>query len=259
MDTIETSTMIGIAAAMFASLSSAFLIQRMAYYRRRDDHERDRELELLAQAVAVDGLRPELGAHQTGPARVVVERSGPPSGQQEGPPPTSSLPQPPPVERLISSYHEQALGQARAQFWFSVAAATIGFVWILWAGSGIDPSHAVSAMRTIPGMILDAVAFLFFRQAAETRQRATDLYDRLRRDKQMSESAALVASIEDGRLRSVVKAQLALHMSGLAPNAIDLGAFLSSEPRSALNLISSHPPKPEPSIGGKDGKPASVA
>ena len=136
------------------------------------------------------------------------------------------------VETLITNYHEQALGQAKAQFWFSVAAATIGFVWILWAGASIDPTRLASVSRTLPGIVMDAVAFLFFRQASETRQRATELYDRLRRDKQMAESTTLVGSIEDLRLRDRREgAQLALHMAGLQPNAIDLSSFLSRDRR----------------------------
>jgi hypothetical protein len=54
------------------------------------------------------------------------------------------------------------------------------------------------------------------------------LYDRLRRDKQLSESVSLVSSIEDLRVRSAVKAQIALHMSGLQPTPIDLSHFLSA-------------------------------
>ena len=69
---------------------------------------------------------------------------------------------------------------------------------------------------------------MFFKQAAETRQRATDLYDRLRRDKQTSDSINLVASIEDVRVRSAVKAQMALHMTGLEPAPINLTQFLSA-------------------------------
>lgn len=133
------------------------------------------------------------------------------------------------VETLISNYHEQALGQAKAQFWFSVAAATIGFIWILWSGTSIDPTNLVSVSKTLPGIVMNAVAFLFFRQASETRLRATELYDRLRRDKLVSKSAALVGSIEDIRLRGAVKAQLALHMSGLTPSPIDLSSFLSRD------------------------------
>jgi hypothetical protein len=47
------------------------------------------------------------------------------------------------VESLVSSYHEQALDQAKIQFWFSVVAATIGFVWILYTGSQIEPKDLV--------------------------------------------------------------------------------------------------------------------
>lgn len=138
-----------------------------------------------------------------------------------------------PAEQLIHSYHGQALGQAQVQFWFSVIAALVGFGWILYAGSSIQPENLATISKTFPGIVMDAVAFLFFRQATETRQRATELYDRLRKDKQMAESSAIVTSIEDTRLRSAVKAQLALHMSGLEPKPIDLGAFLSAPAASA--------------------------
>jgi hypothetical protein len=132
----------------------------------------------------------------------------------------------PAIEALIHGYHEQALSQSSTQFWFSVAAATIGFAWIL--ATGITADSIIAAFKVTPGVILDAVAFLFFRQASETRQRATDLYDRLRRDKQMGDSILLVASIEDTRVRSAVKAQMALHMAGLEPSPINLTQFLST-------------------------------
>jgi hypothetical protein len=120
-----------------------------------------------------------------------------------------------PIENLISSYHGQALGQARVQFWVSIVAAVVGFAWILYFGANIDSESLATISKTLPGIVTEVVAFLFFRQASETRQRATELYDRLRRDKQLAESVALVASIEDVRVKSAVKAQIALHMSGL--------------------------------------------
>jgi len=74
---------------------------------------------------------------------------------------------------------------------------------------------------------MDTVAFLFFRQASETRQRATELYDRLRSDSKWSQAVALVESIEDERVRSAVKAQISLHMAGLQPSPMDLSTLLS--------------------------------
>lgn len=131
------------------------------------------------------------------------------------------------VENLISSYHEQALSQARVQFWFSVVAATVGFIWILYAGMDIKSESASSLMKTLPGVVMDAVAFLFFRQASETRQRATELYDRLRNDKQMAEAAKIVAEIADEKVRGVVQAQIALHMAGVQQSPIDLSSVLA--------------------------------
>ena len=121
------------------------------------------------------------------------------------------------VEHLINNYHEQALDQAKVQFWFTVVAATIGFIWILYAGVGIQADKLATVSKTFPGIVMDAVAFLFFRQAAETRQRATELYDRLRSDKQMAESSSIVTSIEDVRLRSAIRPSLRYTCLGLNP------------------------------------------
>jgi len=44
--------------------------------------------------------------------------------------------------------------------------------------------------------MIDSVAYLFFKQASETRQRATEFYDRLRTDKKNTESINLIAHIE---------------------------------------------------------------
>ena len=134
------------------------------------------------------------------------------------------------VEGLITGYHEQALGQARVQFWFSLFAATVGFGWILYAARDIQPDHASTVLKTLPGIVMDAVAFLFFRQASETRQRATELYDRLRKDRQLTEARSVVDAIEDIKIRSTVQAQIALHMSGLQPVPIDLMKF-THEPK----------------------------
>jgi hypothetical protein len=144
------------------------------------------------------------------------------------------------VENLIAGYHEQALNQAKVQFWFSVFAATVGFAWILYAGTGIDTQRLATALKTLPGAIMDLVAFLFFRQAAETRQRATDLYDRLRADKQSTEAMDLVASIEDVKIKSAVQAQIALHKAGLAPTPIDLMRFLVTDVGGAAVPASGH-------------------
>lgn len=131
-----------------------------------------------------------------------------------------------PVQDLVNSYHRQALNQARVQFWFSVIAASVGFIWVIYSGVNIDAAQLGTVLKIVPGVAVDTVAYLFFRQARETRARAIDLYDRLRTDERQTQAVALVGSIEDGRVRSVVKAQLTLNMAGLQPSPVDPSAFL---------------------------------
>jgi hypothetical protein len=128
------------------------------------------------------------------------------------------------VGELVNGYHQQALSQAKVQFWFSVAAATVGFAYILFATLRADDGTLSVVLNTLPGIVIDAVAFLFFRQAEQTRERATALYDRLRQDSQIEGAREMVESIDDVQIRSLVKAQIALHMSGLSPKELDLQA-----------------------------------
>ena len=128
------------------------------------------------------------------------------------------------VSELVNGYHRQALSQAKVQFWFSVIAAVVGFVYILVAASRAPDGNPSAVLNVIPGVVIDGVAFLFFRQAEQTRERATALYDRLRQDRQIESAHEMVASIDDIHIRSLVRAQIALHMTGLTPKELDLQA-----------------------------------
>lgn len=128
------------------------------------------------------------------------------------------------VSELVNGYHQQALSQAKVQFWFSVAAATVGFAYILVAATRASDGTLAIVLNSLPGVVIDAVAFLFFKQAEQTRERATALYDRLRQDSQIEGAREMVESIDDVQIRSLVKAQIALHMSGLSPKELDLQA-----------------------------------
>lgn len=128
------------------------------------------------------------------------------------------------VGDLVNGYHQQALSQARVQFWFSVTAASVGFIYILYAATRASDGTLAVILNTLPGVVIDAVAFLFFRQAEQTRERATALYDRLRQDSLVENAQRMVESIDEIQVRSLVKAQIALHMSGLSPKELDLQA-----------------------------------
>ena len=57
----------------------------------------------------------------------------------------------------------------------------------------------------LPGVVIEATALLFFRQAEQTRQRATELYDRLRTDSQMQRAQETLQGIPDDQISSLVE------------------------------------------------------
>lgn len=128
---------------------------------------------------------------------------------------------------LIASYHTQALTQAAAQFWFSVSAATIGFLFIMYIGFfySLRRQPYLTLLNTLPGIAIEAVAALFFKQAEDTRKRATELYDRLRLDDKQTQAITLIESIENQALRDFVKAQWALQIVGLEPHPVALSPY----------------------------------
>ncbi|MBD2774960.1 TRADD-N-associated membrane domain-containing protein [Iningainema tapete] len=133
---------------------------------------------------------------------------------------------------LIEGYHTQALAQATAQFWFSVTAASFGFLLILYTGfsSLRSKEPQMLLVNTLPGLAIEAVAALFFSQAENTRKRATELYDRLRSDDRQIQAIDLIESIENQELRDLVKARWALQIVGLETQPLDLSSYLPKPP-----------------------------
>ncbi|MEH2397384.1 TRADD-N-associated membrane domain-containing protein [Nostoc sp.] len=118
------------------------------------------------------------------------------------------------VENLIKNYHSQALTQAGIQFYFSLAAATVGFFLIIYAGiSAVNTDNPKKLWNTLPGAVISVVSALFFKQAEETRKRATDLYDRLRLDERQAQAITIANTIESEEFRSLVQAQLVFHLA----------------------------------------------
>jgi hypothetical protein len=168
------------------------------------ESSRARAMELLAEKLPQTEGSPELIKElETVAARLT--------------PTIESDPIQPLVRDLVNDYQRQALRQSTHQFWLSAFAAIVGFCLILYltfTALRDDASALEWVTRSVPGVVTEAVAVLFFSQAREARQRATELYDRLRSDSQQSRAIGLVNSIESEPLRSEAKAQLALHFAG---------------------------------------------
>jgi hypothetical protein len=112
------------------------------------------------------------------------------------------------ARELVYRYHRQAINQSALLFWLSVIAAVAGFALILYTTANfllVSPPELT--VRAIPGCVFECLAGFFFRQSARVRQRATELFDRLRFDQERFSAIALAESIEDPIVRDLVKAQ----------------------------------------------------
>lgn len=120
------------------------------------------------------------------------------------------------IEELIRSHHEQALSQASIQFWSSLVASIVGFLFIIFMIVFANNAHWYEyVLKVLPGAIIEAVSYLFFKQSSETRNRASDFLNRLRNDEQISKSIVIADSINNEELKSLIKAKIALHICGI--------------------------------------------
>lgn len=120
------------------------------------------------------------------------------------------------LEKLIQSHHEQALQQSLIQFWFSLGAAVAGFVFIICTVFFSKSTEWYEyIVKALPGGIIEIVSVLFFSQSRETRERASDFLNRLREDRQYEKSIAIAETIQDEKLKSLLKAEIAMHLCGI--------------------------------------------
>lgn len=129
---------------------------------------------------------------------------------------------------LIKNYHQQALQLSKIQFWFSIIAASIGFLFIL---ANIFLYYSDNEIRyifnIIPGVVMDAIAYLFFRQSNETRNKTIGYFDKLRTDNQKQKSLELVDNIENTKLKDLIYAQIAINTSGVKTSVDDFSKIVS--------------------------------
>ena len=125
------------------------------------------------------------------------------------------------IEALITNHHEQALREASTQFWFSLIAACIGFVFIAITFFISKDAEWVSKLVTaIPGVIIEAVSALFFSQSKETRERSSDFLNRLREDRKFEKGIELANTIQDDTLKSKMLATIALSLCSISTNVL---------------------------------------
>lgn len=123
------------------------------------------------------------------------------------------------LNRLLESYHNQALQQASIQFWFSIIASVLGFAFIfVIIFFEENKTWYEYVLKTLPGAIVEIISVLFINQARETRERATNLFKELNYDSKIEKSVEIVDTIDNSDIKSDVKAKIALHIIGINDN-----------------------------------------
>lgn len=122
------------------------------------------------------------------------------------------------IEQL-TNYYSQILAQSKVSFWFSLIFASLGFATIVVAAFlYTDGAGAATAAQFTAGLIMDAVAGLFFVQSRNAQKSMGEFFDKLRNDRLHMESRNLCDSIEDKSAQDALRIHLALHYAG-ATNA----------------------------------------
>lgn len=120
------------------------------------------------------------------------------------------------VEQL-TNYYSQILSQSKIAFWFSLVFASLGFVAILIAAflySSVTAGSTVA--QFIAGVIMEAVASLFFVQSKNAQKSMGDFFDKLRSDRLHLESRKMCEAIQSVPAQDALKLNLALHYAGVA-------------------------------------------
>lgn len=134
------------------------------------------------------------------------------------------------IEDLIREHHREAIKQSIIQFWLSIAVSCIGFlVIIIILLFSKDLAWYGTVIRTAPAIIVEIISYLFFTQAKETRNRAAEFLNRLNEDRKFSKSLLITETLEDEKLKSLLKAEIVLNSCGIKSDNILLNYFDNNE------------------------------
>lgn len=112
----------------------------------------------------------------------------------------------------LAQYYAQVLAQSKISFWFSLLFASLGFAVIVIAGFRYSSASGGAAIaQFIAGIIMDAVAALFFVQSKNAQTAMGEFFDKLRRDRQQAESRRLCENVASPAARDALRVQLSLH------------------------------------------------
>lgn len=129
----------------------------------------------------------------------------------------------------LSKYYSQVLGQSSVSFWFSLIFASLGFAVIIAAALMYSEKTTGSSIASFTaGVIVDAVAALFFVQSRESQKAMAEFFDKLRIDRERLESRRMVEMVSDALAKDAVRLQLALHLAGVPEGKVIADSIIES-------------------------------
>ncbi|MBB3190919.1 TRADD-N-associated membrane domain-containing protein [Halomonas cerina] len=120
------------------------------------------------------------------------------------------------IEQL-TNYYSQILTQSKISFWFSLVFASLGFAIIVVAAFlYTDGSGTATVAQFVAGVIMDAVAGLFFVQSRNAQESMAEFFDKLRSDRLHMESRRLVDNVSSETAKDALRLHLSLHYAGVS-------------------------------------------
>ncbi|MFQ1872996.1 TRADD-N-associated membrane domain-containing protein [Aeromonas veronii] len=115
------------------------------------------------------------------------------------------------IEQL-ANYYSQILSQSKTSFWFSLIFASLGFATIVIAAFlYTDANGMATVAQFIAGIIMDAVAGLFFVQSRNAQRSMGEFFDKLRKDRLHMESKIITEKINSEQAKDALRLHLSLH------------------------------------------------
>ena len=120
------------------------------------------------------------------------------------------------IEQL-TNYYSQILTQSKISFWFSLIFASLGFAIIVIAAFLYsNGSGTATVAQFVAGVIMDAVAGLFFVQSRNAQKSMAEFFDKLRNDRLHMESRRLVDTVSSEAAKDALRLHLSLHYAGVS-------------------------------------------
>ncbi|MBE5107269.1 hypothetical protein IGI01_18880 [Bacillus thuringiensis] len=133
-------------------------------------------------------------------------------------------------EDIMNIHQKQALMHSRVQFYTGIIISIIGFaIFVCILFLSLDNSNNVAlGIKLTSSLIFEAVAILFLKESHKLRESTKEYHDNLRESSKQQGAIKITDSIQNEEIRSIIQAQLALHMIGIKPETIDITKILDS-------------------------------